>query len=66
MRRTIDIAIRDDAAEFLRTTAHKQKVHVFSVILQALDIYRYIQRVREADGEVVILRADGARENLHF
>ena len=66
MRRTVEVAIRDDAAAFVRTTAHKQHEHPYDVVRKALAMYRYFLRIQESDGTFLVQRADGTLEKPKF
>lgn len=61
--RSIEVAIHDDAAQFVRETAAERRENVYETIRHALAAYRYLLRVKAEDGRVIITRADGTLEN---
>lgn len=64
--RSIEVSIHDDAAAFVRETAHEQNVHVYDVVRKALALYRYFLRIRDSDGTFLVQRADGTLEKPQF
>jgi hypothetical protein len=64
--RSIEISIHDDAAAFVRTTAHEQDVHIHDVVRKALAAYRYLLRIENSDGTFIVQRADGSLEKPQF
>ncbi len=61
---TIRVVINDDAAEFVASAARQRDVSVYVIIRKALSAYRYLLRIFDSEGQVVIQRADGALEKL--
>jgi hypothetical protein len=61
---SLKVGINADAKQFVETKAQRLQESEAEIVRRALELYRFMDGVKEADGEIVLRRKDGDLERL--
>ena len=61
---SLKIGITDEAKTFVEDTAARDQTSEAAVVRKALEAYRFLDGIRQTDGEILLKRKDGHIERL--
>lgn len=61
---SLKVGINADAKKFVETKAQQLQASEAEIVRRALEAYRFLDEVKEKDGEIVLRRMDGHLERL--